>query len=210
MDTPAILSSCARPRGASCLLLPLPAATRRHPPRSLAASEPAQFMLPFLDETTVLTDEDHSVCEAPKQRGQTARKSRSSVPSRSLPRKVPRQSQDTETHSKQTQAAQSLGSTRPPSVSDPSRQFIPKKLPQSQESAEDRLSTSEGSLEDLSFLRLPEVKAVTGLGKTSIYELIREKSFPAPVRVGPRAVGWVRSEVRQWAAERVHASRSAA
>jgi len=65
-------------------------------------------------------------------------------------------------------------------------------------------------LDEVSFLRLPEVKAVTGLGKTSIYELIRDKSFPAPVRLGPRAVAWVRSEVRQWAAERVHASRSAA
>jgi len=60
------------------------------------------------------------------------------------------------------------------------------------------------------FLRLPEVKAVTGLGKTSIYELIRDKSFPAPVRLGARAVAWVRSEVTQWALERVHASRSVA
>ena len=59
-------------------------------------------------------------------------------------------------------------------------------------------------------LRLPEVKAVTGLGKTSIYELIRDKSFPAPVRLGARAVAWVGSEVTQWALERVHASRSVA
>lgn len=190
--------------------MPATSPSRRRPPRSVAASDPAQFMLPFLDETTVLSDENQSVCVAPKRRGHTARKSRPSVPSRSLPRKLPRQSQVTETQSNQTLAVQSLGSTRPPSVSDPSRQFIPKKLPRSQVFAEDRLSTSQDSLEDLSFLRLPEVKAVTGLGKTSIYELIREKSFPAPVRVGPRAVGWVRSEVRQWAAERVHASRSAA
>jgi prophage regulatory protein len=63
---------------------------------------------------------------------------------------------------------------------------------------------------EVQFLRLPEVKSVTGLGKTSIYELIRDKSFPAPVRLGPRAVAWVRSEVRQWALERVHASRSVA
>jgi prophage regulatory protein len=63
---------------------------------------------------------------------------------------------------------------------------------------------------DFKFLRLPEVKAVTGLSKTSLYALIREKSFPAPVRLGPRAVAWVKSEIRQWAKERVHASRSAA
>jgi prophage regulatory protein len=67
-----------------------------------------------------------------------------------------------------------------------------------------------GTRDDLSFLRLPEVKATTGLSKTSLYAMIRNKSFPAPVRLGPRAVAWLRSEVRQWAVERVHASRSAA
>ena len=66
------------------------------------------------------------------------------------------------------------------------------------------------ALEEASFLRLREVKAFTSLGKTSIYEMIRDRSFPAPVRLGPRSVAWVRSELRQWAAERVHASRSAA
>jgi prophage regulatory protein len=65
-------------------------------------------------------------------------------------------------------------------------------------------------IDDLAFMRLPDVKAVTGLSKTSIYELIREKSFPAPVCLGPRAVAWVKAEIRQWAIERVQASRSAA
>jgi prophage regulatory protein len=65
-------------------------------------------------------------------------------------------------------------------------------------------------IDDLAFMRLPHVKAVTGLSKTSIYELIREKSFPAPVRLGPRSVAWVKAEIRQWAIERVQASRSAA
>lgn len=68
---------------------------------------------------------------------------------------------------------------------------------------------SSSHLEDVIFLRLPEVKAVTGLSKTTLYTLIREKSFPAPVQVGPRAVAWVRSEVKQWAANRVVASRTA-
>ena len=67
-----------------------------------------------------------------------------------------------------------------------------------------------GNLDDVAFLRLPEVKAVTGLSKSSLYALIREKDFPAPVRLGSRAVAWVRSEVRQWAVDRVHASRSVA
>jgi prophage regulatory protein len=71
-------------------------------------------------------------------------------------------------------------------------------------------ATPTDALGQVRFLRLPEVKAITGLGKTSIYEQIREKSFPAPVRLGLRAVGWVESEVRQWAQERVRGSRPAA
>lgn len=68
-------------------------------------------------------------------------------------------------------------------------------------------NASSIDLDEVIFLRLPEVKAVTGLSKSSLYALIRERSFPAPVRLGARAVAWVRSEVRQWAAERVNASR---
>lgn len=63
---------------------------------------------------------------------------------------------------------------------------------------------------DLSFLRLPEVKSFTGLSKSSLYALIRTNSFPAPVRLGPRTVAWVRSEVNDWATERILTSRSAA
>jgi predicted DNA-binding transcriptional regulator AlpA len=72
------------------------------------------------------------------------------------------------------------------------------------------LTNRTEALGQVRFLRLPEVKAITGLGKTSIYELIRDKSFPAPIRLRSRAVAWVESEVRQWAQERVHGSRPAA
>jgi prophage regulatory protein len=89
-------------------------------------------------------------------------------------------------------------------------QFVPKKVPRSVNPTEGSPGGLPGYLDDVTFLRLPEVKAITGLSKTSLYTLIREKSFPAPVRLGPRAVAWVRSEVRLWALERVHASRSVA
>jgi prophage regulatory protein len=64
------------------------------------------------------------------------------------------------------------------------------------------------SPDEVIFWRLPEVRAVTGLSKSSLYALIRANSFPAPVRLGPRTVAWVRSEIKQWAAERVLTSRS--
>jgi prophage regulatory protein len=63
--------------------------------------------------------------------------------------------------------------------------------------------------EEVRCLRLPEVKRITGLSKSTLYELIRSKSFPSPVRIGPRTVAWVKSEVIGWATERIQASRLA-
>jgi prophage regulatory protein len=93
----------------------------------------------------------------------------------------------------------------------PPAQSVEKKMPHTQSqvvAAGDNGTPS--NMVDVTFIRLPEVKAVTGLSKTTIYELIRGKDFPAPVRLGPRVVAWVKSEVRQWAVGRVQASRSAA
>jgi|GEM_PF-1198894 Predicted transcriptional regulator len=90
-----------------------------------------------------------------------------------------------------------------------SAQTVTKKMPQS-ETQTPVIANGSSDLLDVAFIRLPEVKAVTGLSKTTIYELIRVKDFPAPVRLGPRVVAWVKSEVRQWAVGRVQASRSAA
>jgi len=65
------------------------------------------------------------------------------------------------------------------------------------------------SPDDVSFLRLPAVKLLTGLSRSTLYALIRSKSFPAPVQLGARTVAWVRSEVKEWAVERISTSRSA-
>jgi len=52
-------------------------------------------------------------------------------------------------------------------------------------------------------LRGNDVRMVTGLGRSSIYAMIRAKTFPAPVSVGPRAVAWVEDEVQQWITDRI-------
>jgi predicted DNA-binding transcriptional regulator AlpA len=90
-----------------------------------------------------------------------------------------------------------------------SQQSITSVLSRPPRQIESGLNWGPNTLEDVTFLRLPEVKAITGLSKSSIYALIRESNFPAPVRVGSRAVAWIRSEIKQWAADRVNASRSA-
>lgn len=47
-------------------------------------------------------------------------------------------------------------------------------------------------------LRLPRILAVTGMGRSWIYHAVRDGRFPAPVRLGARAVGWKRSDVQAW------------
>ena len=50
-------------------------------------------------------------------------------------------------------------------------------------------------------LRIAEVCRVTGLGRSTIYQKLTEGSFPSPVRLGPRAVGWMACDVLQWLEE---------
>ena len=91
-------------------------------------------------------------------------------------------------------------------VSDPD---VPLKKPSAPVQIDGSPSAVPSSSDEVSFLRLPDVKLVTGLSKSSLYALIRANSFPAPVQLGPRTVAWVRSEIKQWAAERILTSRTA-
>ena len=56
-------------------------------------------------------------------------------------------------------------------------------------------------------LRLPSVTKKTGLSRSTIYASVLKGSFPKPIQLGPRAVGWLRSEVDNWVSERIVASR---
>jgi prophage regulatory protein len=56
-------------------------------------------------------------------------------------------------------------------------------------------------------LRLPAVKACTGLGRSTIYLLISRGGFPRPIPLGARAVGWTSDSVEAWIAERIEQSR---
>jgi prophage regulatory protein len=58
-------------------------------------------------------------------------------------------------------------------------------------------------------LRLPIVKARTGLSRSTIYLRIAEGSFPKPVSLGGRAVGWIESEIDDWLKAQIQKSRKA-
>ena len=56
-------------------------------------------------------------------------------------------------------------------------------------------------------LRLPAVKASTGLSRSTIYLRVAAGTFPKPVGLGGRAVGWLEAEVQEWLQRRIEASR---
>ena len=59
-------------------------------------------------------------------------------------------------------------------------------------------------------LTRPEVETRVGLARTTIYRLMRAGQFPAPLKVGPKAVRWPASEIDDWLASRPRATGDAA
>ncbi|WIG56451.1 MAG: hypothetical protein OJF61_002239 [Rhodanobacteraceae bacterium] len=52
-------------------------------------------------------------------------------------------------------------------------------------------------------LRLPQVKASTGLSRSELYRRIAIGTFPAPIKIGERASAWSSIEIECWIAERI-------
>jgi len=59
-------------------------------------------------------------------------------------------------------------------------------------------------------LRLDGVSARTGLKKSAIYAGMKAGTFPACVKLGPRAAAWPLSEIETWIAQRIRDGRRAA
>ena len=66
---------------------------------------------------------------------------------------------------------------------------------------------SDQNHQGLSILRRKQVQARTGLARSTIYHYIQAGTFPRPIPLGPRAVGWLESDVSNWIAERVQMAR---
>lgn len=59
----------------------------------------------------------------------------------------------------------------------------------------------------LTILRRKQVEIRTGLSRSTIYARISEGTFPPPIDLGGRAVGWLESEIDAWLQSRIAASR---
>ena len=57
------------------------------------------------------------------------------------------------------------------------------------------------------FLRLPEVRIRTGKSRSAIYQGVNDGTFPRPIKLGPRAVGWIEAEIEAHNQSCIDASR---
>lgn len=62
----------------------------------------------------------------------------------------------------------------------------------------------------MAIMRLPEVSSRTGLARATIYAQVKKGTFPRPVQLTRRAVGWIEDEIEEWITSRRRTERQAA
>lgn len=60
------------------------------------------------------------------------------------------------------------------------------------------IATHPGQQDQLVLLRRNAVEAMTGLSRSSIYDLGAQGEFPKPIPLGPKCVRWLQHEVQDW------------
>ena len=58
-------------------------------------------------------------------------------------------------------------------------------------------------------LRLRAVMDWTGLSRSTIYAMIKLGIFPKSIKLGPRAVGWLDSDIQAWIESRISLKQAA-
>ena len=61
---------------------------------------------------------------------------------------------------------------------------------------------------DFKVLRRPHVESITGLSRSSIYAKMENGTFPKPIKLSERSVGWLEHEIRSWLEDRIAVTRS--
>jgi len=67
----------------------------------------------------------------------------------------------------------------------------------------------ESSKMENTIVKLPGVIAATGKGRSAIYADVKQGTFPAPIKLGARSVGWTTESLDLWIAGRIAASKVA-
>tara|TARA_R110000803_G_C11706683_1_gene286291 strand:+ start:200 stop:439 length:240 start_codon:yes stop_codon:yes gene_type:complete len=61
---------------------------------------------------------------------------------------------------------------------------------------------------DNAILRWPEVAKIIPISRSHAHGLAAQGKFPKPIKLGPRASGWLKSEINAWIADRIAQSRA--
>ena len=81
-----------------------------------------------------------------------------------------------------------------------------------------QIQTEIREAKEIRILRRKQVEARTGLSRSSIYARLRQNpkrpgdydpTFPKPISVGAKAVGWIEAEIDAWLTAQVEKSRKA-
>lgn len=57
-------------------------------------------------------------------------------------------------------------------------------------------------------LRLRHVLSRLALSRSTIYAYIEKDNFPRPIKLGPRAVGWLSADIDAWLEQRIAGSKN--
>ena len=69
--------------------------------------------------------------------------------------------------------------------------------------------TLKDTTKPLRFIRVSQVLEWTSLSRSTLYQLLKERAFPAQIRLTKRTVVWLESEVLAWMCERLASHRGA-
>lgn len=59
----------------------------------------------------------------------------------------------------------------------------------------------------MKLLRLNKVKEITGLSRSSLYQMMSKGQFPPSITIGSRAIAWTDVSVQEWIESRINASK---
>lgn len=57
-----------------------------------------------------------------------------------------------------------------------------------------------------SVIRFPAVKSRCGISHSNIYHQINQGTFPKPIKLGMRAVGWLETDIDEWLSRKIEES----
>ena len=55
----------------------------------------------------------------------------------------------------------------------------------------------------IQILKRKEVERITSLSRSTMYRMIQDNRFPAPIKLSYHASGWIESEVYEWISEQM-------